>query len=164
MYESLPVCVSFPQHALAADEREMQRTLKVVETLETEIAALQTKVLEAGGNRLKAAKAKAEAMGERLNEAVRGGGRIKAVVYTSGVARCALLAQALFSMRRRCVGVPWGVRECACHVCAVVACVQLSAVTKAKMDIKASIKNAEKVREGDKGSSPQRCGPFAFEL
>jgi predicted nucleic acid-binding Zn-ribbon protein len=75
---------------LAKQQAALERAKANAATLEDEITALQRKVLEAGGTRLKNAKAKAEAAGNKLDAAV-------------------------------------------------------SAVTKARVDIKTAIKNAEKV-------------------
>ncbi len=58
------------KRSLAVDEKDLAKISKIVDALGAEIATLQAKVLEAGGNRLKAAKSKAETVGERLNEAV----------------------------------------------------------------------------------------------
>ncbi len=75
---------------LAKQQAALERAKGIAATLEGEITELQRKVLEAGGTRLKNAKAKAETASNKLDAAV-------------------------------------------------------SAVTKARVDIKAAIKNAEKV-------------------
>ena len=59
------------KRSLATDEKELARITKVVDAIGAEITTLQTRVLEAGGNRLKAAKTKAEKADSDVNDAVR---------------------------------------------------------------------------------------------
>jgi hypothetical protein len=56
---------------LEKDSKAMAKTASVADTRAAEITELQSKVLEAGGTRLKQAKARAEAAGAQLDEAVR---------------------------------------------------------------------------------------------
>lgn len=55
---------------LAAQERKLAAAKAAAATLEEQITELQRKVLDAGGPRLKQAKAKAEAANNKLNDAV----------------------------------------------------------------------------------------------